>query len=131
LNRFIEEHHDFKLASRKQQESQNRRGPVNPDVMSYWGEDFLPFPPRIMRPFLFFASNAYLGYKFETLSTLPRPWGETSREYIEGRPGEVVSNKAQYCSVVRTGIGENIMCLGGEVDASKLASSLPHRSATL
>lgn len=31
----------------------------------------------------------------------------------------VVSNKAQYCSVVRTGIGKAILCLGGEVDASR------------
>jgi hypothetical protein len=31
----------------------------------------------------------------------------------------VVSNKEQYCSVVRTGIGKTILCLGGEVDASK------------
>jgi RAT1-interacting protein len=57
------------------------------------------------------------GYKFETLSTLPATWGETSREYIENRDKEVVSNKAQYCSVVRTGIGKTILCIGGEVDA--------------
>ncbi len=31
----------------------------------------------------------------------------------------VVSNKAQYCSVVRTGIGKTVLCLGGEVDASR------------
>lgn len=59
------------------------------------------------------------GYKFETLATLPAPWGETSREYIEDRENEVVSNKAQYCSVVRTGLGKTILCLGGEVDAGE------------
>lgn len=58
------------------------------------------------------------GYKFETLSTLPAPWGETDREYIENRDREVVNNNAQYCSVVRTGLGKNIICIGGEVDAS-------------
>lgn len=57
------------------------------------------------------------GYKFETLSTLPAPWGETNREFIENRDSEVVSNKAQYCSVVRTGLGKTILCIGGEVDA--------------
>jgi RAT1-interacting protein len=61
----------------------------------------------------------YWGYKFETLSTLPAPWGKVSREYIEGRDDEVVNNKEQYCSVVRTGIGMNVICLGGEVDCSK------------
>ena len=42
-----------------------------------------------------------------------------TRDYIENRDDEVVSNKAQYCSVVRTGIGGTVLCLGGEVDASK------------
>lgn len=63
-----------------------------------------------------------IGYKFETLSTLPAPWGETSRDYIEGRENEVVSNKAQYCSIVRTGVsGKPVLCLGGEVDARRFA----------
>ena len=64
-------------------------------------------------------TNTLTGYKFETLSTIPRPWGETSREYIENRDNEVVNNKEQYCSVVRTGFGNSVVCLGGEVDASK------------
>ena len=59
------------------------------------------------------------GYKFETLSTLPAPWAETSREFIESRDTRVVNNEAQYCTVVRTGIGRTTLCLGGEVDASK------------
>ena len=44
-------------------------------------------------------------------------WGETSREYIENRENRIVNNHAQYCSVVRTGIGKTSMILGGEVDA--------------
>jgi RAT1-interacting protein len=36
----------------------------------------------------------------------------------------VVSNEAQYCSVVRTGIGKTILCLGGEVDARTSPFSL-------
>ncbi|KAI1339058.1 RAI1 like PD-XK nuclease-domain-containing protein [Xylariaceae sp. FL0016] len=87
---FIEENHAYKQASKQdQQQQQGQRG----QLMTYWG------------------------YKFEALSCLPRPWGEVEREYIENRAEHVVSNKAQYCSIVRTGIGKNVMCLGGEVDA--------------
>jgi hypothetical protein len=57
------------------------------------------------------------GYKFETLCLLPGTWDETSREYIENRENEIVNNHAQYCSVVKTGIGNTVMILGGEVDA--------------
>ncbi|KAA8631468.1 hypothetical protein SMACR_04403 [Sordaria macrospora] len=88
---FIEEHHAYKKESRANERPWN--GPIPQEVMQYWG------------------------YKFETLSTLPRPWGETSREFIEGRPDHAVNNKEQYCSVVRTGIGSTILCIGGEVDA--------------
>ncbi|KAI5924298.1 RAI1-domain-containing protein [Camillea tinctor] len=94
---FIEENHAYKQASqeeqRRQQQQPGRRGQFSPEVMTYWG------------------------YKFETLSCLPRPWGEVTREFIENRDNATVSNKAQYCSVVRTGIGKTIMCIGGEVDA--------------
>lgn len=58
------------------------------------------------------------GYKFETLCLLPNTWDETPREYIENRESEIVSNHAQYCSVVRTGIGNSVLVIGGEVDAS-------------
>ena len=66
-------------------------------------------------------ADVVLGYKFETLSTLPKPWGETPREFIENRENHVVNNKSQYCSVVRTGIGSTTLCLGGEVDASEFS----------
>lgn len=85
------------MRSQAEQAAQPWRGPIPQEVMQFWG------------------------YKFETLATLPAPWGETSREYIEGREHEVVNNKAQYCSVVRTGLGKTVLCLGGEVDAGKLA----------
>lgn len=68
-----------------------------------------------------------VGYKFETLSTLPAPWAETSRDFIENRQNEIVNNKAQYCTVVRTGIGSTTLCLGGEVDASKQTPLLAQR----
>lgn len=59
----------------------------------------------------------YWGYKFETLSTLPRPWADCTRTEIESRESETVNNYAQYCSIVRTGIGNHTLILGGEVDA--------------
>ncbi|KAK7726948.1 decapping endonuclease targeting mRNA [Diaporthe eres] len=90
---FIEENHAYRMRSQAEQAAQPWRGPIPQEVMQFWG------------------------YKFETLATLPAPWGETSREYIEGREREVVNNKAQYCSVVRTGLGKTVLCLGGEVDA--------------
>lgn len=57
------------------------------------------------------------GYKFEVLSVLHKPWDPTTRAEIEGRQDEVVNNSAQYCSVVKTGMGNVRMVLGGEVDA--------------
>lgn len=58
------------------------------------------------------------GYKFETLSLIPKPWDETSRDFIEARETAIVNNHAQYCSVVKTAIGKNNkMIIGGEVDA--------------
>ncbi|KAI9884121.1 MAG: decapping endonuclease targeting mRNA [Watsoniomyces obsoletus] len=91
---FIEENRSFKLAQWQSQRAQpSPHGGPSQDLMSFWG------------------------YKFETLSLIPRPWGETSREYIEGREKQVVNNHAQYCCVVKTGIGKMKMILGGEVDA--------------
>ncbi|KAL2023822.1 hypothetical protein VTK56DRAFT_1089 [Thermocarpiscus australiensis] len=90
---FIEEHHQHKLLREDMQAQRQRKGPALPEL---W---------------------RYMGYKFETLSTLPRPWGEVSRDYIENRDNEIVNNNEQYCSVVRTGFGKTIVCLGGEVDA--------------
>ena len=92
---FIEENHKTKLDSRQEQNARpmGRPGGPSQDMMSYWG------------------------YKFETLSLLPEPWYPTSRAYIEGRDDQVVSNHAQYCSVVRTGYGKIKMIIGGEVDA--------------
>ncbi|GKT40704.1 decapping nuclease RAI1 [Colletotrichum spaethianum] len=106
---YIEENHEYKVASQKQQNASQRRGPIPPEVMQFWGMRQTPSARK----------EAYYGtgYKFETLATLPAPWGDTPREYIENRDGEIVNNKAQYCSVVRTGIGQTVICIGGEVDA--------------
>lgn len=48
---------------------------------------------------------------------IPDIWDAVSREQIEERPNQVVNNKAQYCSVVRTGFGKTKLIIGGEVDA--------------
>jgi RAT1-interacting protein len=94
---FLEENHGSKLSSREGQHSQpTRAGAPSQDVMSYWG------------------------YKFEQLSLLPQPWYSTTREYIESREDQVVSNYAQYCSIVRTGYGAIKMIIGGEVDAGRI-----------
>ncbi|KAL8674602.1 MAG: hypothetical protein Q9168_000977 [Polycauliona sp. 1 TL-2023] len=86
---FIEENHAHKLESRNSQHQQaSRPGTASQDLMSYWG------------------------YKFETLALLPATWAETSRDYIESREDLVVNNHAQYCSVVRTGIGKSRLILG-------------------
>ncbi len=50
---------------------------------------------------------------------MPDQWDPTSRDFIEGREEMVVNNYAQYCSVVKTGIGKAKMVIGGEVDAGK------------
>lgn len=91
---FIEENHAKKLESRQQQYSSGAaRGNMSQDLMAFWG------------------------YKFETLALLPEPWSAVSREYIEAREDEIVSNYAQYCSIVRTGFGKLKIVLAGEVDA--------------
>lgn len=91
---FLEENHSYKLTSQARQSQQvTQPGRCSQDMMSYWG------------------------YKFETLCLLPSTWANTPREYIENRENEIVNNYAQYCSVVRTGIGKHVMVLGGEVDA--------------
>ncbi|KAL8340508.1 hypothetical protein RB601_006555 [Gaeumannomyces tritici] len=90
---FIEEDFKCRMDARRAQDAQPWKAPIPREMYTYWG------------------------YKFETLATLPKPWGEISRDYIEGRESQQVSNKEQYCSVVRTGLGKTTLCLGGEVDA--------------
>ncbi|KKY25543.1 putative protein rai1 [Phaeomoniella chlamydospora] len=91
---FIEENHAYKLGSWEEQRAQRPfPGAASQDLMSYWG------------------------YKFETLSLLSKPWDPSSRREIESREDEIVNNHAQYCSIVRTGLGKVKMVLGGEVDA--------------
>lgn len=84
--------------------------------MSYWG--------NLIFIFLCSRANLDLGYKFETLCLMPDIWDATSRDYIEGRENEIVNNHAQYVSIVRTGIDNTTLVLGGEVDAGTTSSPL-------
>ncbi|KAK9240766.1 RAI1 like PD-XK nuclease-domain-containing protein [Lipomyces kononenkoae] len=59
---------------------------------------------------------SYWGYKFEQIATIPKPWNDCSRKEIESRGQKPVSNVAQYCSVVKTGLGDVRMVIAGEVD---------------
>lgn len=89
---FIEENHAWKQSQKHAQSTQKWKSPIPQEVMTFWG------------------------YKFEALSTLPQPWGLTSRQHIESRPSHPVTNASQYCSIVRTGFGPITLALGGEVD---------------
>ncbi|KAL4976175.1 decapping nuclease rai1 [Aspergillus desertorum] len=91
---FIEENNAYKNMQKQLQRRQRMPpGTASQDLMAYWG------------------------YKFEAISVLDKTWDEATREEIEGRENLVVNNNAQYCSVVRTGIGRTKLVLGGEVDA--------------
>lgn len=91
---FIEENNLYKIQQKQIQENQRMPpGMASQDLMAYWG------------------------YKFETLCLLQQPWDPTPRAEIESREDLVVNNNAQYCSVVRTGIGSTRLIIGGEVDA--------------
>lgn len=79
-------------------------------MMSYWGRVSIDLNAASF-------IDVILGYKFETLCLIPDKWDAVSRDYIENRDQEVVNNNAQYCSVVRTGIGNASIIIGGEVDA--------------
>lgn len=61
--------------------------------------------------------GSFWGYKFETLSTLPAWWTDCTREQIESRDKDIVSNEAQWCSIVKTSFDKTRIVLGGEVDA--------------
>ncbi|KAL9601856.1 MAG: hypothetical protein Q9219_002208 [cf. Caloplaca sp. 3 TL-2023] len=116
---FIEEDHAQKLASRQAQHNQPPQpGTASQDLMSYWGMPcYSPRPGDLLYSHSDTTQLPPPGYKFETLSLLPVPWAEASRDYIEGREDMIVNNNAQYCSVVKTGIGTSKLILGGEVDA--------------
>lgn len=60
--------------------------------------------------------GSFSGYKFETLTTLPQPLNRTSREFIQNRSEQVVTNGNEYVTVAMTGIDSAKLILGAEVD---------------
>ncbi|ODV85875.1 hypothetical protein CANARDRAFT_232887 [[Candida] arabinofermentans NRRL YB-2248] len=58
----------------------------------------------------------YSGYKFETISTLIKPWAECTRKEIEKRGKLPVNNIEQYSTVVRTSFGKTKLIMGAEID---------------
>lgn len=68
--------------------------------------------------------QTYYGYAFESFatSTTPNPSDDTSRQ-PNGWSGDVNTN-VQWCSVVKTKIGNLRLLVGGEVDCVKGASCL-------
>ncbi|KAK3639946.1 decapping endonuclease targeting mRNA [Elasticomyces elasticus] len=90
---FVEERHAYKAAQQRTQNAQQpRRGEASQEMMQYWG------------------------YKFEAISVIPKQWAEMTREEIESREVQTVSNHVQYCSIVRTGFGTTSLVVAGEVD---------------
>ena len=60
--------------------------------------------------------STYFGYAFESYCTSDKPVrGQTDACYPTGWGGDVDTN-VQWCSVVRTKLGDTRMVLGGEVD---------------
>jgi len=104
--RFIEEDHSSKLASRaKQRQRPSLPGQPSQDMMAYWGIFIHSCPLSHVL--------TYLGYKFETLSLLPDTWNNVSRDFIENRENEVVSNHAQVGRPFMLAIQELRYCLLG------------------
>ncbi|KAI5957939.1 RAI1 [Candida theae] len=74
----------------------------------------------------------YSGYKFETIATIPQPWKDVSRKYIDSRHKKPVNNYEQFLSVIKTGIGPVKLVLAGEVDCcwdyvpERTSNSLSH-----
>lgn len=56
---------------------------------------------------------------------LKRPYVDSTREEIERRPYEPVDNGSQYCSIVRTSLGEKTIIMAGEVDGGLFEVPLP------
>lgn len=114
-NRYIEDNPDYESVDKESQRKRHYRPFKNtPELMQYWGKNLIPikrYDAPVMQD-----TDLTPGYKFEILSTLPRPWAECTREEIEGRDEEFVNNNAEYCSIVRTTIGSTSMVIAGEVD---------------
>ncbi|WWD06912.1 hypothetical protein V865_005009 [Kwoniella europaea PYCC6329] len=71
-----------------------------------------------------YAKQSYMGYSFESFSTVSVDQ-QQEQDWPEGWGGYVNTN-VQWCSVVRSAIGDIPLCLGGEVDCVKAEPGSPH-----
>lgn len=70
---------------------------------------------------------AYGGYKFEALCNLPVPEAQATGEMLDEREKAVVNNNEQYCAVLKTRFGEDLIYMGAEVDC---ATTIPKAGST-
>jgi len=68
-------------------------------------------------------SQTYYGYAFESYCTSDTPTRDASTSGPPGWGGDVNTN-IQWCSVVRTKLGDMRMIIGGEVDCVRGAPPL-------
>ncbi|KAK9453696.1 RAI1 like PD-XK nuclease-domain-containing protein [Dipodascopsis uninucleata] len=105
---FIEENKEYKLNT---QRPLDQRG----ELMSYWGI-YSVFLNRRNRKYFLLLIYFVIGYKFEQVTTIPKKWCECTRDEIVKRGDGPVNNNTQYCSVVKTGLGDIRVVIAGEVD---------------
>ncbi|WRT69205.1 uncharacterized protein IL334_006189 [Kwoniella shivajii] len=84
------------------------------------------------------ARPTYMGYSFESFSTIPSQSEESKEDRPEGWGGDVntnvqlklilheLSDTNPESSVVRSAIGDIPLCLGGEVDCVRAEPGTPH-----
>lgn len=88
---YIEEHEtEFKRAQNQNQDARGR-------LMGFWG------------------------YRFESLSTVssfPSKTDPVDKEELESRKSSVVNTNEQYCTVVKTRLGNTSIVMGAEVDCT-------------
>ncbi|KAJ2959772.1 hypothetical protein NQZ79_g4790 [Umbelopsis isabellina] len=101
---YIEEHEtEFKRAQNQNQDARGR-------LMGFWG------------------------YRFESLSTVsnfPSKTEPVDKEELESRKSSVVNTNEQYCTVVKTRLGNTSIVMGAEVDCTSVpknpsTNSLPN-----
>ncbi|CAM0138236.1 unnamed protein product [Umbelopsis sp. WA50703] len=90
---YIEEHEtEFKRAQNQNQDDRGR-------LMSFWG------------------------YRFESLSTVssfPSKTDPIAKEELQSRKSSVVNTNEQYCTVVKTRLGNTSIVMGAEVDCTSV-----------
>ncbi|KAI9028625.1 RAI1 like PD-XK nuclease-domain-containing protein [Hyaloraphidium curvatum] len=75
------------------------------------------------------ALFAYGGYKFEALCTLPVPFPKATEQMLQARDTAPVNNNEQFCSVLKTRIGEDLVFIGAEVDCAAAPPDHPTSTA--